>query len=518
MRKSISIGRLWTIALGVAALLLMFVLASAASAVEGPTEEQIFADLNVDEVASDYVVLVDTSGSMAAGGLYDNVRTTLRPFLAGLTAADHVAIYTFDDVVQPRYLGPAGATNAILDGLPNAPNPQGNTDIGAALRSALDELGRSGAADVAAIVLLTDGVNEPAAGSPYIDTNGPAWTALRDRATELSRARKSLRGYALPLRDQAGGAQLLRQVVSNTVVVEPRQFPNIAGFLDQTKHATRVEKAQQKLAGDIGKGVVVDWPANRTFDMNSGAAELTLTLRSQLAHVPLTLTNVHIDVDTPATVAQLQQQLPPQLTLLPGSTVPLTIRLQWKPDAGPLPIWPTASLEPTIAVRADVSSPWTAALASDIPLKVPTEPVDGAQTIRYEATVGWWGTLPLMIATVLAAGALIAVFRYFRRHPTLNGTLTATRPFNQGELYIPLTGRKTALSIQNGLPGHGNVRARRNGHGNGGVTLEITYSPDGSAGRESTEPCRLGGEVMIGGVTFRHVEPATSRTGSPVQR
>lgn len=522
MRKSIHIGRLWATVLGVAALLSMSALAPAVAAQDGPTEQQIFAELQVDQVASDYVVLVDTSGSMAADGLYDNVRTTLRPFLAGLTSADHLAIYTFDDVVRQRYLGPAGATDGILNLLPNAPTPEGHTDIGAALRIALDELGRSGAADVASIVLLTDGKNEPLDGSEYSDTNGPAWTALTVRATELSQAHKSFRGYALPLRENADGAQLLRQVVSNTLVIEPRGLPDIVGFLDQTKHATRVEKAKQQLVDDIGKGVVVEWPAERTVDMNTGAAELNLTLRSQLTHVPLTLTNLHIDVkDAAATVAQLQQQPPPQLALQPGGTTQLTVRLRWQPGAGPLPILRTTSLEPVIAVRADVSSPWTAALASDIPLNVATEPVDGTRTIRYEATVGWWGTLPLTIVTMLAAAIAIIVFFYRRRHPELTGELRAKRPFHEGELRIPLRGRTTELSLltQNGPHGLGAVRARRNGSGKGGIILEITYSPDGSAGRESTELCPLGESVMIGGVRFSHVvEPAAARESSSAQR
>jgi hypothetical protein len=33
-------------------------------------------------------VLIDTSGSMAADGLYDRVRSTLGQFLAGTTAVD----------------------------------------------------------------------------------------------------------------------------------------------------------------------------------------------------------------------------------------------------------------------------------------------------------------------------------------------------------------------------------------------------------------------------------------------
>jgi hypothetical protein len=111
---------------------------NASASADGPTRQEIFQTLNVDEVPADYVVLVDTSGSMNDGGLYGDVRGTLATFFAGLTPADHLAVYTFDDFPTPRYLGPASNPGRALASLPPRPRPpsSGNTDIGAALAAA----------------------------------------------------------------------------------------------------------------------------------------------------------------------------------------------------------------------------------------------------------------------------------------------------------------------------------------------------------------------------------------------
>src|SRR5258705_8124014 len=42
-----------------------------------PTREDIYRQLGVDAVPADYVILVDTSGSMSVDGRYNNVRGVL---------------------------------------------------------------------------------------------------------------------------------------------------------------------------------------------------------------------------------------------------------------------------------------------------------------------------------------------------------------------------------------------------------------------------------------------------------
>src|SRR3954453_1642467 len=119
----------------------------------GPTREQIYRQLGVDSVPADYVVLVDTSGSMAGNGRYSNVRRVLAGFLSGLAPSDYVALYTFDTSPQRRYGGSAANRDAVLDALPGGPTPNGKTDIGLGIEQALNELNRSGAAGIATVVL-----------------------------------------------------------------------------------------------------------------------------------------------------------------------------------------------------------------------------------------------------------------------------------------------------------------------------------------------------------------------------
>src|SRR5205814_5776462 len=102
------------------------------------------------------------------------------------------------------------------------------------------------------VVLLTDGQQDAPAGSAYKSTTSAAWQGLKTRAASLNKT--WLGAYALPLRAQTG-ASLLRMVIPSTVVLEPSTGSGLAGYLDQSKQATRLAKARSLLAGDIGKGV-----------------------------------------------------------------------------------------------------------------------------------------------------------------------------------------------------------------------------------------------------------------------
>ncbi|UYM23055.1 VWA domain-containing protein [Streptomyces albus] len=157
-------------------------LTAPAAAAEGPSREEIYRELGVADQPVDYAVLVDTSGSMRTKGRYDTVRSTLRGFLGGLSRSDHVALITFDDRPEARYVGSAGDPGKIVGRLPESPDPDGGTDIGAALDLALRELERSDAASVASVVLLTDGRHEPPRSTAYPKASGAPWDALHERA------------------------------------------------------------------------------------------------------------------------------------------------------------------------------------------------------------------------------------------------------------------------------------------------------------------------------------------------
>ena len=480
-----------------------------------PTEDEIFSQLGVDSVPADYVVLVDTSTSMQ-GDRYDRVRSTLFPFIAGTSKADHVAIYTFDSTVVPRYIGPGGDAGSALAGLPAAPD--GETDIGGAISAALDELGRAGAAEVGSIVLLTDGVNAPPAGSPYADVTGPAWAALKDRAAKLAGSGRAIHGYSLPLTSDAEGAQLLRQVLPDTTLVSPSGVPDIAAFLDRTKRAVKVEQAKRVVGTDIGRGVAVEWPVQPVVDMASGHATMPVTLRSLTKKVPLTVAGVNLRADgAPAGVAVLDP-VSSLIELGPGQSTTLTVQLSWDPGAGVLPYERTARLDCSLTVDAAVSSSWAAPLKdAGIDLGVPAAPAGATSTCQLERTVGYAWVLPAAAALLVLLVALLLVRRYLRRNPRVGEQLYATRVTTTDTRTVELRRGPTEFTLpaDGPVPGQGTVRPIRIPGGDPG--LEITFSPDGSEARRRTEVLHVaaGGAITISGVEFSLQPPLAAQ---PMQR
>lgn len=481
------------------------VVAAGSATAAGPTREQIYAQLGVDRVPADYVLLIDTSGSMAAEGRYDRVRRSLRSFLSGLSSGDHVALYTFDEVAAPRYVGPAADADRILSRLPAAPTLGAGTDIGAALDSALGELERPGAADVASVVLVTDGRHEPPAGSAYPSSTGRPWTALRDRVRRLDRS--SLHGYALPLAAGASGAALLRTVLPDTTVLDPSAVNGLASFLDRSKQRARSDKARRLLGPDVGSGVTARWVVDDRVDLTGGEVSAVLTLRSTARHVPLTVEGLAASaIGSPLTVSGL----PPSVSLAPGATVTLPVRMRWTASAGLLPVRRTRTAEPTLTVTGAVASPWASALARDVPLRIRPQPADGSRQVRAEAVVGSPVTLPLTVAVVLLLAATLLAGAYARTHPRLRGRLRVRSAVSGAELVtLDLRGRSVQLPSGR-LPGSGTVRAvRPSGWLDPTVELAVTYSPDGSVSRRSVLRCPPGRSVMIGGLSFEH-GPATA--------
>jgi hypothetical protein len=496
----------WVIAVTLAVVLALGVLAPAAAAQPpAPTQQDVFGLLGIDDVPADYVVLIDISGSMSTDGRYDKVRDTLGSFLAGTTSLDHVAVYTFDDSVSLRYSGPGGQPSAVLAQLPSGPG-SGGTDIGGAIAGALGELERSDAASVGSVVLLTDGENAPPAGAQYsTDFDTTAWPGLTDRVKKLTGSGHSIQGYALPLGTVKTGAELLGRVIPGALVVAPG-VQDIGGFLDRAKHGVRVEKAKHSLAADLGKGVVVEWPPATELDAQDGHATATVTLRSQLTKVPVTVTDPTVSMaDAPGVTAALLSP-PSPIGLKPGEGVPVVVGLSWSPDAGPLPYEHRADIKPVVTIGGAVTSPWTQALQPDITLGVPPALADNSRALRLSAPVGYPWLLPalaaLLVLLVLALWAAV----YARRHPRLAGTLELARLRTADHRSVRLRRSATdfAFASASGPPGRGSVRPIRSG---GRAALEITYSPDGTPERRTTsvlEP--TGGALTVSGVEFIYAD------------
>ncbi|OIJ62791.1 vWA domain-containing protein [Streptomyces mangrovisoli] len=507
-----SLARSWAVVLVAAVLVLLPATATAAPSGDSPTRAQIYDSLGLGDLPADYVILVDTSGSMAKDGRYDTVRSTLRTFLDHVSRKDRVALFTFDAHPQLRYEGPAGGsgtTDRILAQLPAAPTPGAETDIGAALDAAVTELERADVSSISSVVLVTDGEHNPPAGSSYPSAKGAPWTALHKRAEAVAR-HTDLAGYALPLGSQASGADLMRSVVTPTTVLRPTSIDDLSTYLQRAGDRTRLRKAARLLNPDVGKGVVLSWSGSGPLAMTDGVARTTLTLTSRSRHVPLVVTGLHVSLTGPdATVTGV----PDRVELAPGTSRTFRVTVRGHVGADPLPVRRTRHVDARLRADGKVGTDWAAVLRPDIDLRVPARVATGAP-VPMAATVGSPLTLPLTIA-LLVALSLLGWLLWRRTHrPQLRGELVLWPTF--GGLTsdrIALRGRRMTVRPRT-IGGTGRIRGRRSaGPGGPRVDLFIRYTPDGTHARESNALCPPGEQVVINGISFAYT-PGFPANGS----
>jgi hypothetical protein len=475
--------------------------ASAADS-EAPSRAGIYRALGLDEEPADYVILVDTSGSMAQNGRYSTVRATLRRFMDGLRSKDHVALFTFDSRPEARYIGAAGNTRKIISSLPSKPNAAGETDIGAALNAALTELDRDEASPVASVVLLTDGQHHPPRGSRYPKANGAPWDALRKRAQGIAE-RTDLAGYALPLGSGATGARLLGDVVQNTAVLRPQGIQDLGSYLARAGERARARKAGPLLAEDAGKGVSATWQGGGATDVTGGRATAKLTLRSTTRHLPLTVSGLRAALTDPSFDVS---GLPDEVALEPGASRTFEVRLHGRLTTDALPYRRTEHRDAVLRLAGRVGSPWERPLAPDVELDIPRAIHVERTAVPLRATVG---SVVLLPALVTAAGLLgLGAWLWWRRinRPPLHGELLLAPAYTGHEPdRVSLDGRRMALQPSS-VGGRLRVRGTRRSTEQGPrIDLRIRYTPDGSTARESRATCRPEGDVVVGGVSFTYV-------------
>ncbi|MFE3325930.1 VWA domain-containing protein [Streptomyces sp. NPDC059176] len=501
-RRSVRAPRRCAAVLAAAVLATAPLTAQAAPAPGGPSRAQVYRALGLDDQPADYIILVDTSWSMRQDGRYDTVRATLRPFLAGLSPKDHVALVAFDTRPDTRYIGPAADTDAIMSRLPAGPTPSGATDVGAALETALAELERDDASEIASVVLVTDGRHKPAAGTRYPGKSGGAWVTLQQRARDLAK-RTELAGYALPLGSGATGADLLDDVVPDTAVLRPDSVQDLGAYLQRAGDRTRARKAQRALAPDRGKGVTAAWSGRGRPDLTDGSGTARLTLSSATRRLPLTITGLRAQVEEPAVSVT---GLPSRLTLQPGESRSFEVQLHGRLPSGPIPYRRTDDVDGTLRMSGEVTTPWKKPLAPAVPVAVPDRISVTGPTVPLRGTVGSPTLLPATTAIVLVTG-LTAWLLWRRIHrPRLRGALLLEPAFREViPDRIPLRGRKMTLRPQS-VGGRGHVRGRRRTNdGRSQVELLISYTPDGSTARASDATCRPGSHVVVNGISFTYL-------------
>jgi hypothetical protein len=471
---------------------------ASADQARGPSRSDIFAQLHVDDVPADYVVLLDTSGSMAAEGRYATAIQSLTGLFDALSAEDRITLYSFDSSVNPAYLGPSRPPAEITGLLPRQPTPDGATDIGRAISAALNDLQRQDAAPIANVVFITDGDQDAPADSPYADVSAPAWATLRERASTVNSPTTSV--YAVPLGDGASGAALIKSVFSNAVVLDPRNVGNLGEFLNRSKDHVKIEKARTVLGKDIGTTVDTTWDIG---PVRGGAAKVTVTLTSHTANTPIDVDNLRLNTgDSTVQIDQPERHV----TLEPGKSVRIVTYVRYEPSSG-WPVRHSASTSFAITLSATVSSPWTGALKPEIDLGIDGPLATRSESFALSREIGPAWSLPtaIVLLIVAAAGLLLAVRL---RRQVLSGVLVVSSGDQSREIAsIRLRGTRVPLTAPD-LPGRCMIRPVRSLWPNKEKELGLKISYVGRTSTQSavTRRCKSGGSIILGGLYFSHIK------------
>jgi VWA domain-containing protein len=476
-------------------LVLVLLLSGAGVAVAAPTDlDDLYGELGIADVATDYVVLVDTSGSMADNGRYDDVRDSLRTFFAGLRPVDHVTLITFAESTDVVHDGPADKAADAIDDMPDTPVSD-YTDLGTAIDLGFSSLERSGHAPLGAVVLLTDGLDNPPPDSRYDDED--AWAELADRGKRLA---GHVSGYTLPLKTDESGTDVLGDLLP-TVVLRMTSAESLSAFLGRLADDVRREAAKDLVKPDLDAAIEVEWvPPPAGADLST-PVEWTVRVNSRAAHLPLEVTGLRVEVTG---FEPKIGGLPARLTLAPDERVELKVSVG-AVQTSEMRLREIRPVDTRLRLVGTVDSPWRTVVERDLELEFAPRPLDGAVAWKGTTTVGY----PVLI--VAGAGLVIVLlittpgFVWSRRHPKMRGTLFATAAGGQ-PLRIDLRGRRrlrfprpqTPLS-----PGMSGEFTLRGGTGPDRGSLRIDYRSRGD-GQNKQQLCAPDTEREIYGITMRY--------------
>ncbi len=301
-------------------LLAASVLAPCQGAKDVPKLKAIFG---ANAQQADYVVLIDTSGSMRR--FWPVVIDGISEFVAALPDKDHVSIIPFDREATnarllPRTLDPQSRQDLMTE-LRHLPPPSGTpdqqyTDFGRALSALGEELGRPGANRLQFVFMFSDFEHDPAADSEYRshDPQNPAWQALAARYNRVT-SNKMVENFALMLPTGANvgrDLQLVRQVLGTVEVIPINDPQTLHEWFDRQREEIVRDKLRVLVRRDLLRG----W----SFDVQTSAFENQLNVRSNLQKLDLTLSVKEVAVST------FRAQVPPvPISLRPGQAVRVAV-------------------------------------------------------------------------------------------------------------------------------------------------------------------------------------------------
>ncbi|MGI5506209.1 vWA domain-containing protein [Lentzea sp. CA-135723] len=458
-----------------------------------PTAEDVYRALGVHDTPTDYVLLVDTSGSMAQNRRYDNVRDNLRTFVGKLDERDHVTLVTFDVVPSVVHSGSPSSAAAAIDRMPAVPEGDA-TDIGAALEVAITVLEGGKAEQSGAIVLITDGIAQPPSSSRYHEERGAAWTALAARGQALA-ARAS--GYVVPVVSGESGTGQMMTVVPNTLVLPYTQ--GVGGFLDRLQEQVRRGDARRALGDDAKVGVKASWALPAGADL-SETVDVTLVLESTARKMPIELRNLRAELTgAPGELSGL----PDRVELAPGERRELALTLSSTETAWKRLGRATAPAQAGLRFAADAGTPWQTVLERELGVRPANPAVTAEGTWNGVVTTGVrWGYIAAVFIALITL-LLLGLVLWLRRHPAMRGVLVAIGGDTTHR--IPLHGsRKLKFPRPENHSGLGGEFQVRGALAPVRGTPELTFwRPDGRKGESRLCPPD-GDDLELYGVVFRH--------------
>jgi len=417
-----------------AGLLVAPVAAQAAPSVD---VDQVVAALGLASEPADYVLLVDTSGSMKQDGRYSRMRKQLRKLLAGLDADDRISLLTFDSTVVKRYRGGVGTNpDAVLSHLPATANGD-YTDIGAAIDGGLTQLESADTHRLAALILITDGVMDTLPNSKYAKVDSASWKKLKTRAESLGRDHE-LAAYAVSLISTTD-AKLLKTAVPQASEVSADEvgtrFAEVAGDLVRLQAAAA-------LKDELTAPIKVALTGNLGTALADGATvPLQLDISSAYPHVPVVLGDLKLQASDGLQL--VVTGLPETISLEPGATANATVQVG---------ITGSANANSTVSLSATVSSPWGEVLEKDLGLAF-APAIEGTAAVPPAPIKLPPALLPIVggVAALLVGVVLAFLIVRMALTPPMNGVLTFTK-YGREVADIVLQGRRQKLAAPAGAP------------------------------------------------------------------
>lgn len=398
------------------------------------TVDELLKVYGVADLPADYVVIIDTSGSMEdpKNPIYPEVRAAYASFVDAISERDHLSLVTFDSTATLRFSGkPAGAGRGeAKTALPTRARGAG-TNIGAGLQVAIDQLGRADANRVQIVVFLTD-------GQPTVKTNYAALAALAAKATQGRQVRAI--GASLGTQEQTGAALLETVFPGKTQVVK---LPNdqIKGFFQDAIKRARIAQLHDPIRDEIRDGAV---QVSATPSELGGEMKFEVRLTNQYGHLGarIGVEEILVSDNQGRELHSVLEGGRRTIVLAPGATSEaLIVRVETGVSPAPIRIGTETEREFfRVAMRGTVRVEPSDVIYSNLGLDTGGKVAQTAQ-VPAERTLGiaYWMIAAAFAAVALLVFILVRIHLRFFATPKLWGVLTT------GESTYPLRGRTMAI-------------------------------------------------------------------------